>query len=121
LGLGNQLLENFQTVLVVPTLVRHHIVKTDPAMFSNPTEGDLRLLEEPDQVRSGDIKELSGLLGCELGVHRQQGDTVPLGHFRQYVLQETNCGQGQGDGCGELAILLEAKPRIRLIQLQKTS
>jgi hypothetical protein len=108
LGLGHQLPESLQSLLVVQALVSHQVIQANPMMVSDQAERDFPVLQEPDEVKPGDIQQIGDLLGREFRVERKQRHALALGHLHQDVFQEAKRGHRYGHGLYELAGLGDA-------------
>ena len=69
--------------------------------------------QQSDQERPGDIQEVGGFLRRHLGVHRDQGDGIAMGHLGQQVGQKPRRRAGQGE---DLAVI-EMHPQLSLIHI----
>jgi hypothetical protein len=83
--------------------------KRMPSVGADLAEGDLPLLQPLDQEGAGHIEQISGLLGGQLGVHRQQCHSIALGHLHQDLLQQPQNRSWEGNGCALAAFQLKAE------------
>lgn len=83
LRFGGQLVHQVASTGLILALMREHVRSEHPAMRAHSAERKHLLLQQPDEMRPGHVQQVGRLLGGQLGVHRENGDGVPVRHLAE--------------------------------------
>jgi hypothetical protein len=84
-GLMSQFLECRVPFRIDLLLVSNEVAQQNPPVGPDFPMTDLAAVQQFDEVGSGDIQQIGGLLRGQFGVHRQQRHSIAFGHLRKHI------------------------------------